>query len=434
MKGHLTPSSSSNSSINSAISPGEATLQAIKAGGFKLRPTVTVDKSKPVLKGEGEQLRNVMATERYIDPIAERSTPSTSRATTPMSNIPIVNIQNGVVPPPPPLMNFAGGIPPPPPPMGFAPPPPPMMKAAPLPDFNAKAPIDRGALLGEIKGGLKLRKTETKDKSGPVTKGEFDENAPVYDMSAVSGPRHDSINAEHHHRSSSAAPVRRKTPPKDVVKCGLDDVIEPVPALKKSVRDLASSLFNAPSKSTGNLHEAGYQTLPMKKSTNVVVKLKSPTADVPAVSAAALPTKKEINPIVKPKAPEETLPPVKKPEKVIMKLRNPDDYILPKEKEPEKVYRRQNVPKKLVSQLEEINENIHVTPATPVTKSPKREFVVPAKSVENIAQMVQRRKLMSQESSEIESLLGACEKEMLTNPYEVTTWLDMSEEPPIRAR
>lgn len=64
------------------------------------------------------------------------------------------------VPPPPP----APGIPPPPPAPGV--PPPPAAPGAPAANQNY-APTERGALLGDIRKGMRLKKTVTNDKSAP---------------------------------------------------------------------------------------------------------------------------------------------------------------------------------------------------------------------------------------------------------------------------
>ncbi|TKA51640.1 hypothetical protein B0A53_05517 [Rhodotorula sp. CCFEE 5036] len=78
--------------------------------------------------------------------------PSRSAAATPVAQAPSANV---------------AGAPPPPPP------PPPAAPAAPAAAAAASppAPVARGALLGEIQHGLKLRKATTVDKSGPIGAG-----------------------------------------------------------------------------------------------------------------------------------------------------------------------------------------------------------------------------------------------------------------------
>ena len=58
--------------------------------------------------------------------------------------------------------------PPPPPPPG--PPPPPALSQANTekPKLNKQEQKDRGALLGDIHKGMKLKKVQTNDRSGPV--------------------------------------------------------------------------------------------------------------------------------------------------------------------------------------------------------------------------------------------------------------------------
>jgi hypothetical protein len=77
--------------------------------------------------------------------------PSRSAAATPVAQAPSANV--------------AGAPPPPPPPPPAAPAAPAAAAASP------PAPVARGALLGEIQHGLKLRKATTVDKSGPIGAG-----------------------------------------------------------------------------------------------------------------------------------------------------------------------------------------------------------------------------------------------------------------------
>ncbi len=59
--------------------------------------------------------------------------------------------------------------PPPPPPPPAAPPPPTFSQAnVDKPKLNKKAQKDRGALLGDIHKGMKLKKAVTNDRSAPV--------------------------------------------------------------------------------------------------------------------------------------------------------------------------------------------------------------------------------------------------------------------------
>ncbi|ATY59980.1 polyA nuclease [Cordyceps militaris] len=69
----------------------------------------------------------------------------------------------GAPPPPPPMPGMAAP-PPPPPPAGGAPPPPPPPSGAPPAASSVGAPPS--GFLGQIQGGLKLKKTQTKESSG----------------------------------------------------------------------------------------------------------------------------------------------------------------------------------------------------------------------------------------------------------------------------
>ncbi|CAD6192117.1 unnamed protein product [Caenorhabditis auriculariae] len=182
---------------------GNPILDEIKKG-FKLRPTKTVDKSKPIIYAEGEDESEVAPTKR--PPPSGIAPPGTSTVPKPVvpngfipppipsgaGGIPPCPLPAGGIPPPPPMM--PGRIPPPPPPMLIgAPPPPPAMGAPPPPQIQrAKSPlnpalaklggknphtVDHGALLKGIQGGFALRKTITNDKSGLVVDDEMREKS-----------------------------------------------------------------------------------------------------------------------------------------------------------------------------------------------------------------------------------------------------------------
>ncbi|OAA74123.1 polyA nuclease [Cordyceps fumosorosea ARSEF 2679] len=72
----------------------------------------------------------------------------------------------GVAAPPPPPPPAGGAPPPPPPPGSGAPPPPPPPGGAPAPAAPAAGPP--AGFLNQIQGGLKLKKTQTKESSGPT--------------------------------------------------------------------------------------------------------------------------------------------------------------------------------------------------------------------------------------------------------------------------
>lgn len=70
----------------------------------------------------------------------------------------------GGAPPPPPMPAGGAPPPPPPPPGGGAPPPPPPPGGAPAPPAPAAGPP--AGFLGQIQGGMKLKKTQTKESTG----------------------------------------------------------------------------------------------------------------------------------------------------------------------------------------------------------------------------------------------------------------------------
>ncbi|PIC45507.1 hypothetical protein B9Z55_005501 [Caenorhabditis nigoni] len=182
---------------------GHPILDEIKKG-FKLRPTKTVDKSKPFIVAEGEDETEIAVTKQApasgILPPGQ-AIPKPSFIPPPIPNGFIPPSFEGGIPPPPPM--FSGGIPPPPPMMGGAPPPPPMFGAPPPPPppsglgvspqpprpktpinpalakLGGKTPgtVDRGEFLKGIQGGFKLKKTVTNDKSGLFVDEEMREKS-----------------------------------------------------------------------------------------------------------------------------------------------------------------------------------------------------------------------------------------------------------------
>ncbi|XGW08701.1 hypothetical protein V3C99_011205 [Haemonchus contortus] len=186
---------------------GNPILDEIKQG-FKLRPTKTVDKSKPVIVAEIDDADSIAPTKRAPAPPAPslqvdtvpseptggvktpRASPSPRSSPKPGPSITTSSssapLPGGGPPPPPPPPPGAGFMPPPPPPPPGAPPPPPPPGAAPptstpasqksrkspspFPQLGGKSPaeIDLGELLHSIQGGVRLRKTVTNDKSGLI--------------------------------------------------------------------------------------------------------------------------------------------------------------------------------------------------------------------------------------------------------------------------
>lgn len=182
---------------------GHPILDEIKQG-FKLRPTKTVDKSKPVIIAEGEDADCIAPTKRpppgtatttslHVEEEASpasvqkspRASPSPQASRKPeFSAHPPPPPGGGPLPPPPPPPFFSGSVPPPPPPPGSfgspVPPSPPTVERSPQ-DRSRKSPspftnlggkspaeIDLGEFLHSIQGGVRLRKTVTNDKSGLI--------------------------------------------------------------------------------------------------------------------------------------------------------------------------------------------------------------------------------------------------------------------------
>uniref|UniRef100_A0A0N5AAH6 WH2 domain-containing protein n=1 Tax=Syphacia muris TaxID=451379 RepID=A0A0N5AAH6_9BILA len=161
---------------------GHPILDEIRQG-HQLRPTQTVDKSKPILVADGETFfKNFSASNvRGTIPIV------------PSTQIPTVTPANpqscSTSPPPVPCAS--------PPPILFVPPPP--VVPPPLPPnlpVAAKVPskttnksalmklggnqnVDRDELLRSIRNGVKLRKTQTLDKSIPVVQAEIETREPA---------------------------------------------------------------------------------------------------------------------------------------------------------------------------------------------------------------------------------------------------------------
>uniref|UniRef100_A0A1I7XDH8 WH2 domain-containing protein n=1 Tax=Heterorhabditis bacteriophora TaxID=37862 RepID=A0A1I7XDH8_HETBA len=131
--------------------------------GFKLKPTKTVDKSKPIIFAEGEDPETSIAPTKKTELKVTSETPETTSAL----YLPVkISSPQSPMPNSPPSLLIQSVIAPPPPP------PPSIVRTLPsgLSKLGGKAPsdVDRGQLLKSIQGGIKLRKTVTNDKSGLI--------------------------------------------------------------------------------------------------------------------------------------------------------------------------------------------------------------------------------------------------------------------------
>ncbi|KAI6226212.1 hypothetical protein M3Y99_01321100 [Aphelenchoides fujianensis] len=181
--------------------------------GFKLRPTVTVDKSQAIIYAEGEEAPQIKFEEPKNKPpvdIAALCGPRTERPkVTSTCRVPTdaLNIrprgaaaeQNGGPPPPP------GAPAPPRAPVGK-----PITNPKLLALGKGSGNADRGALLNAIKGGMQLRKTVTVDKSQAVIYAEGEEAPQIkFDES-----KNQSIGWTPKAEAQSNGDVRHSTPPR----------------------------------------------------------------------------------------------------------------------------------------------------------------------------------------------------------------------------
>lgn len=139
---------------------GHPILAEIRAG-FRLRPTTTVDKSKPIIEAEGEEPVKIKYERKTPPPVLYVSQPKAQAKS--ICRVPqeALNIKfTPRTPSPQPVINFTPRAPGPPP------------KNKSLLKLGGQI-TDRGALLASIKGGVKLRKTVTNDKSGLILDDEY---------------------------------------------------------------------------------------------------------------------------------------------------------------------------------------------------------------------------------------------------------------------